>query len=172
MGDGGFFKGTSSEQDNRFSDKTKKQLKNMSFPSIFNKKVNLKKVNMPTIQQWIRKRVIEILGMEDDVLINYIYETLEESSSPDPKLLQLNLTGFLEKNAASFVHDLWKLILSAQDGIAGIPKEQIDAKIKEIQKQEAERARIANELLLRREKEENERRERERIREKEKKRRA
>jgi serine/arginine repetitive matrix protein 1 len=79
MGDGGFFKGTSSEQDSRFSDKTKKQLKNMHFPSIFNKKVNLKKVNMDTIQQWIRKKVIEILGMEDDVLINYIYETLEES---------------------------------------------------------------------------------------------
>jgi len=34
---------------------------------------------METIQQWIRKKVIEILGMEDDVLINYIYETLEES---------------------------------------------------------------------------------------------
>jgi len=34
---------------------------------------------MDTIQQWIRKKVIEILGMEDDVLINYIYETLEES---------------------------------------------------------------------------------------------
>ncbi|KAG4105209.1 PWI domain-containing protein [Neocallimastix lanati (nom. inval.)] len=169
MGDGGFFKGTSSEQDNRFSDKTKKQLKNMHFPSIFNKKVNLKKVHMETIQQWIRKKVIEILGMEDDVLINYIYETLEESPNPDPKLLQLNLTGFLEKNAASFVHDLWKLLLSAQENIGGIPKEFIEEKIKEIQKQEAERLRIMNEIKLKREKEENERRELEKIREKERK---
>ena len=43
-------------------------------------KVNLKKVHMPTIQRWIKTRVTEILGMDDDVLINYIYEILEESS--------------------------------------------------------------------------------------------
>ncbi|ORX53844.1 serine/arginine repetitive matrix 1-like protein [Piromyces finnis] len=130
MGDGGFFKGTSSEQDNRFSDKTKKQLKNMSFPSIFNKKVNLKKVHMPTLQQWISKKVIEILGMEDDVLINYIYETLEETHSPDPKLLQLNLTGFLEKNAGSFVKELWERILSAQENPSGIPTEDIERELR------------------------------------------
>jgi len=35
---------------------------------------------MPTLQQWISKKVIEYLGMEDDVLINYIYETLEETT--------------------------------------------------------------------------------------------
>ncbi|OUM56884.1 hypothetical protein PIROE2DRAFT_27620, partial [Piromyces sp. E2] len=118
--------GTSSEQDNRFTDKTKKQLKNMTFPSIFNKKVNLKKVHMPSLKNWISQRVTEILGMDDDVLINYIYETLEESPSPDPKLLQLNLTGFLEKNAPSFVKELWERILSAQEHPSGIPREDIE----------------------------------------------
>jgi serine/arginine repetitive matrix protein 1 len=40
MGDGGgFFKGTSLEQDSRFKDKLKKLLKSMKFPEEYNSKV-------------------------------------------------------------------------------------------------------------------------------------
>ena len=102
-----------------------------------NKKVNLKKVHMPTLQQWISKKVIEILGMEDDVVINYIYETLEETPNPDPKLLQLNLTGFLEKNAASFVKELWERILSAQEHPSGIPREDIEKEMELLEKKKS-----------------------------------
>ena len=39
MTDAGFFRGTSSDQDNRFSDKEKKLLKQMKFEESLNKKV-------------------------------------------------------------------------------------------------------------------------------------
>lgn len=40
MADSGFFKGTSTEQDRRFSDKELKLLKSMKFPPSFEKKVS------------------------------------------------------------------------------------------------------------------------------------
>lgn len=46
MGDAGFFKGTSADQDSRFSNKEKKLLKTMSFPPEFDKKVDMKKKMM------------------------------------------------------------------------------------------------------------------------------
>lgn len=37
---------------------------------------------------------------------------------PDPKEMQINLTGFLHgKNARIFMQELWDLLLSAQDNI-------------------------------------------------------
>lgn len=40
MGDAGFFRGTNSEQDNRFADKEKKLMKQMRFEDVLAKKVN------------------------------------------------------------------------------------------------------------------------------------
>jgi PWI domain len=82
---------------------------------------------------WIAQRVTELLGIEDDVLIAYIYEQLEGHKvlkastvragsnlrvlvcvqwdterynsgmqTVDPRQLQINLTGFLEKNTSLF----------------------------------------------------------------------
>ncbi|CAG8513465.1 9426_t:CDS:2 [Paraglomus occultum] len=133
MGDGGFFKGTSLEQDSRFANKQKKLLKSMSFPSDFNKKVDMTKVNMQVFRPWIAQKVVDLLGTEDEVVINYVYGLLEEQD-PDPRLMQINLTGFLEKNAAAFVTELWKLLLSAQDGVGGIPTVFLQQKMDEIRK--------------------------------------
>jgi serine/arginine repetitive matrix protein 1 len=46
--------------------------------------------------------------------------------------MQINLTGFLEKNTPIFMLDLWKLLLSAQVSMGGIPKEFIDQKKEEL----------------------------------------
>jgi hypothetical protein len=51
--------------------------------------------------------------------------------------MQINLTGFLEKNASTFVTELWKLLLSAQDGVGGIPKVFLEAKMEEIRRKKA-----------------------------------
>eukprot|EP01138_Halocafeteria_seosinensis_P004740 gb/GECG01004847.1/.p1 GENE.gb/GECG01004847.1/~~gb/GECG01004847.1/.p1 ORF type:complete len:342 (+),score=73.16 gb/GECG01004847.1/:1-1026(+) len=51
---------------------------------------------------------------------------------PDPKELQLNLTGFLENNSASFVLELWKMLLSAQDNPTGIPEQMLQQKKEEL----------------------------------------
>ena len=40
-------------------------------------KVALKAVNWEVMKSWIAKRVTELLGLEDEVVIGYIYEQLE-----------------------------------------------------------------------------------------------
>ncbi|KAJ0289405.1 hypothetical protein COL26b_003089 [Colletotrichum chrysophilum] len=47
---------------------------------------------------------------------------------PDIKSLQIQLTGFLDKDTAPFCKELWKLCLSAQTSPQGVPKELLEAK--------------------------------------------
>jgi hypothetical protein len=51
---------------------------------------------------------------------------------PDIKKIQIQLTGFLDKDTASFCKELWKLCLSAQSSPQGVPKELLEAKKLEI----------------------------------------
>ncbi|KAF9118915.1 hypothetical protein BGX30_004211 [Mortierella sp. GBA39] len=133
MGDAGFFKGTSAGQDTRFSDKHKKMLKSMNFPPEFSQKVDMKKVNMKVIKDWMEERVIQLLGIEDEVVVEYAIGMLEEPS-PDPKSMQINLQGFLDKNTQLFVLELWKLLISAQTSLGGIPQQFLDITKAEILK--------------------------------------
>ncbi|OAQ32998.1 serine/arginine repetitive matrix 1 [Linnemannia elongata AG-77] len=133
MGDAGFFKGTSAGQDTRFSDKHKKMLKSMNFPPEFSQKVDMKKVNMKVIKDWMAERVIQLLGIEDEVVVEYAIGMLEEPS-PDPKSMQINLQGFLDKNTQLFVLELWKLLISAQTSLGGIPQQFLDITKAEILK--------------------------------------
>ena len=47
------------------------------------------------MKPWIHEKLTEILGFEDDVVIDYAINQLEETNHPDPKAVQINLTGFL-----------------------------------------------------------------------------
>ena len=47
---------------------------------------------------------------------------------PDIKVLQIQLTGFLDKDTAKFCKELWTLCLSAQSNPQGVPKELLEAK--------------------------------------------
>ena len=49
-------------------------------------------------------------------------------SQPDIKKMQIQLTGFLDKDTAGFCKELWKLCLSAQSNPQGVPKELLEAK--------------------------------------------
>ncbi len=51
---------------------------------------------------------------------------------PDIKSLQIQLTGFLDKDTAPFCKDLWNLCLSAQTSPQGIPRELLEAKKQEL----------------------------------------
>jgi len=73
-----FFRGTSAEQDNRFSDKEKKHLKTMKFPVHFSQKVDIQKVHLPSFKRWIAKEIENIFTIEDEVVSNYIYSLIEE----------------------------------------------------------------------------------------------
>eukprot|EP00126_Sphaerothecum_destruens_P005180 Sdes_comp18619_c0_seq1m8796 len=146
MTDAGFFRGTSSEQDCRFSDKQKKLLKSLKFSKILDQKVDISKINLSVIKPWIKDRITALLGFEDDVVIDFVSTQLEEENFPDPKIIQVNLTGFLEKMTSSFVADLWNLLLDAQSSPTGIPTQMLEQKKREIQTKREEQERIAQEL--------------------------
>ncbi|KAI9272428.1 hypothetical protein EDC94DRAFT_555087 [Helicostylum pulchrum] len=129
--------GTSADQDSRFSNKEKKLLKSMSFPPEFDQKVDMKKVNLDVIKPWISNRITEILGLEDEVVIDYTCSLLEEKDQ-DPKRMQINLTGFLESNTKKFITELWTLLLSAQKSVGGIPAVFIEQKKEELRKKKLE----------------------------------
>jgi hypothetical protein len=51
----------------------------------------------------------------------------------DGKHIQIQLTGFMEKNTIKFMKELWSLLLSAQQNASGVPQQFLDAKEAEIQ---------------------------------------
>ena len=53
---------------------------------------------------------------------------LSQWSKPDIKVLQIQLTGFLDKDTARFCKELWSLCLSAQSNPQGVPQELLEAK--------------------------------------------
>ncbi|KAJ3056809.1 hypothetical protein HK097_004073 [Rhizophlyctis rosea] len=156
MGDAGFFKGTSADQDTRFGNKQKKLLKSMNFPAIYNTKVDIKKVNLTVLKPWITEKVVKLMGFEDDVLIDYIFSLLEESDV-DPRNMQIQLAGFLEFKTPEFMEALWNLLVSAQTSIGGIPQEFLDKKKEEIRKKRLETERVTEQLKKQHDKEQAER---------------
>lgn len=114
-----------------------------------------------TLANVATERVTELLGFEDEVVIEYVFGQLEESrvrhppleqcqqhsngvgSVPDPddvvhtqfpdaKTVQINLTGFLESKTAVFMSELWEMLVSAQSNIGGVPASILEAKKAEI----------------------------------------
>lgn len=50
----------------------------------------------------------------------------------DPKKLQLQLTGFLEKSTGMFMEELWGLLVDAQSSLGGIPSAFLQDKKQEM----------------------------------------
>ncbi|CAK9142166.1 unnamed protein product [Ilex paraguariensis] len=149
---GGFFRGTSADQDTRFSNKQAKLLKSQKFAPELDHQVDMTKVKMDVMRPWIAHRVTELLGFEDEVLINFIYGLLD-AKKVNGKEVQIALTGFMEKNTGKFMKELWSLLLSAQNNSSGVPQQFLDAKEEETRKKMAETDRIANEIRRKKEKE-------------------
>ncbi|KII87767.1 hypothetical protein PLICRDRAFT_112049 [Plicaturopsis crispa FD-325 SS-3] len=143
----GFFKGTSADQDRRFSDKELKLLKSMKFPPEFDKKVDMRKVNLQVIRPWIAKKIIELVGFEDEVVVEYAMGLLEDKQqpTPDPKKMQINLTGFLTNSTPSFMTSLWNLLLEAQESEAGVPRTFLEEKKAEMRNARAGDSRAFDE---------------------------
>ncbi|CRK41767.1 hypothetical protein BN1708_008571 [Verticillium longisporum] len=126
-------------------------LKSTKFPPEFNQKVDMQKVNLQVIKKWIASKISEILGGEDDVVIELCFGLIEGSRFPDIKGLQIQMTGFLDKETAPFCKELWKLFLSAQASPQGVPKELLEAKKLELIQEKIEADRVAEESRRRRE---------------------
>ena len=50
----------------------------------------------------------------------------------DAKKIQIQLTGFMEKNTVKFMKELWSLLLSAQQNASGVPQQFLDAEEEEM----------------------------------------
>ena len=107
--------------------------------------VDIAKVNLEVMKTWIAKEIVEIVGYEDEILIDMIYNTISNQEvnrvvlfshcqNLDPKHLQMTLVPFLNNDASSFTKHLWELMLSAQEDPQGIPQEFIDKKMEELEK--------------------------------------
>lgn len=137
---GNFFRGTSVEQDGRWGKSDEKLMakmaKNGMFSPILETKVNLKKINLDVINKWITQKIIEVVGFEDDILINLVINMLQ-ATDIDGRKMQLDVTGFLEKQSGAFIAELWTLLVDAQEQPSGIPSVFLQKKKDEIlQRQE------------------------------------
>lgn len=92
------------------------------------------KVKLELLKPWITRRITNILGFEDEVVISLLFNMLETTKNPDPKDIQINLTGFLESNTKEFMSELWTMLLSAQTNPLGIPQQLLDEKKAELMK--------------------------------------
>jgi len=98
-------------------------------------------MELSTIKSWIKTRMTELLGFEDEVIINLAITQLEAAgiNNPlNPKSTQINLTGFLEEKAMIFMTELWNLLLISQKSEGGIAPGFIQAKRVEILKHKEE----------------------------------
>ena len=50
----------------------------MKFEDVLAKKVDMGKVKVDVLKPWITKRVYELLKVEDDVVVEFIFNQLEE----------------------------------------------------------------------------------------------
>ncbi|KAH6608758.1 hypothetical protein Trco_002104 [Trichoderma cornu-damae] len=126
-------------------------MKSTKFPTEFSQKVDMQKVNLQVIKKWIANKISEILGSEDDVVIELCFNLIDGPRHPDIKSLQIQLTGFLDKDTGLFCKELWKLLLSAQSNPQGVPKELLEAKKLELMQEKIEADRAAENARKRRE---------------------
>ncbi|ETI23172.1 hypothetical protein G647_04969 [Cladophialophora carrionii CBS 160.54] len=130
-----------------------KLLRQTKFPPEFNQKVDMKKVNIEVMKRWIAGKISEILGSEDDVVIELCFNLLEGSRFPDIKALQISLTGFLDRDTPKFCKELWNLCLSAQSNPQGVPKELLEAKKLELMQEKIDAEKAASEAKNRKDQE-------------------
>lgn len=151
---GNFFRGTSTDQvmcKNAEQKLVKKLSKEGRFPDHFSQKVDMSKVSMDVMRPWITRRITELMGFEDDIVVDYCIVQLTEAGEKgvDPKMLQVHLTGFMERKAAPFCSELWKCLLSAQQSVVGVPQEFIDDKKDELRQKREEAQRVQEEISRR-----------------------
>jgi serine/arginine repetitive matrix protein 1 len=129
-----------------------KRLKATKFPPEFDKKVDIEKVNIDLMKKWIANKITTILGDEDDIVVETCYNLIEQNQfvrqptracacladmqQPKIKEIQIQLTGFLNKETQAFCKELWDLMLSAQDSPMGVPRELLEAKKLELQQEQ------------------------------------
>lgn len=91
------------------------------------KKVDLDKVNLPVINDWIATTLNKYLP-DDEIVIDYAIELLQDQQHPDLEFIEAQLHGFLNDKTNEFCEKLWSLLQQAQSDRDGIPLELIEQK--------------------------------------------
>lgn len=56
-----------------------KRLKATKFPPEFDRKVDIEKVNIDLMKKWIAQKITDILGDEDDIVVETCYNLVEQN---------------------------------------------------------------------------------------------
>ncbi|SBT34963.1 pre-mRNA splicing factor, putative [Plasmodium ovale wallikeri] len=145
MKGGGFYKGTSTEQTPYFEDKEKKLIEKIAWPEIYNYKIDVGKINFNVVETWVNKRLIEILGFEDEILSEYCISQLKHAKEKKgtittilrlatSQLQLLNAPHTGNKKSEVFVKELLELLISNEKDEERIAKSLVESKKSEIEK--------------------------------------
>lgn len=83
------------------TDVDKRLLRTTKFPPEFNVKVDMTKVNIPVIKKWVSDEIERILGNDDDVVTDTIFNLIEGPRYVSRELVTLRvamLTRFAAKH--------------------------------------------------------------------------
>ena len=86
----------------------------MKLPAVLDKKVDIRKVNIDLIKKWVTRKITELLAFEDEVVVGYCFNMLDQSEI-NSRDLYFELKGFLEHQTEAFMVELWELLISAQE---------------------------------------------------------
>ena len=59
-------------------------MKQMKFGDCLSKRVDMSKVKLDVLRPWISQKITDILHIEDDVVVEFVYNQLEEDKFPPP----------------------------------------------------------------------------------------
>lgn len=163
-----FIRGGDDPKSTFLAGKERELLESKKWPNSFSRSVDTSKIRIDAFKPWIQRRISELMGVEDDIVVEYCMSQLKvlgdkdatanthnagdggsvlnEKPFLDPKKLQINLTGFMSKKAHIFVKELWDLLLSAQESEYGIPQVFIEEKKREIEELEKEAEKVVEEV--------------------------
>lgn len=80
-------------------------------------------VTLEALRPWIARRLTELVGIDDEVLIDFFWNTLEAKQEVEAGETQLLLTQFMGKhNAVTFVSELWEWFGKAKTALDGVPE--------------------------------------------------
>jgi len=141
------FRGSASTDTGRFENKTIKMMNKITFPpELVNTRINMENIELEPFKKWIAMKIETILGIDDDILTNLIFNLLEKEQFPNVRYIYVQLVPFLERHVRKFMLELWALLDSAQNSGTGIPQEMLDSLRQELDDKKKEQAKIGQAL--------------------------
>lgn len=102
MTNAGFFRGTSAEQDFRFSNKQSKSRREFKFPPL-----DTTKINIESLKPWILDRIKIVLENDDELMSDAIIEFFSEKEVDGSAISQF-ISGFADvEKTTTFIQQVW-----------------------------------------------------------------